>query len=588
MNDMNFEQLPLNSSIRRAVRELGFEQMTPIQAESIPLLLEGQDIIGQARTGTGKTAAFGLPLLEKIDPENKKLQALILCPTRELAMQIAGEIRSFAKYLHGIKVLPVYGGQDMSQQIRAIKGVQIVVGTPGRVKDHMRRRTIRMDEVFLAVLDEADEMLKMGFREDMEHILGAIDHPHQTCLFSATMPEPVLEIAKQYQTQPQLIRTVTEEEPIPEIQQYYIPVSQADKTRTLLALLAKKHYRRCIIFCNTKAMVDSLTEKMVSAGYRAAGLHGDIPQKQRTHTMKDFRTGTYDILAATDVAARGLDVTDVEAIINYDLPTEKELYIHRIGRTARTGKTGESYIICRREDVTRVKELEVLCRARIEKMTPETASESEKGSESQGPRRTSKGLEVQGSRRNEKGLEPQELRRSEKGSKPQGSRRSEKGSKAQGSRRSEKGLEPQGLRRSEKGPKAQGLHRNEKGPEVRESRRKEKGPETQVSHRNRESQLEGKNYSDEVMPSRGQTAKKQALKQTGSVTKNAGKQTGSVTKNAGKQIGAVTKNAGKQIGSVTKNAAKQTRPISKNAAKQTMEHAHRPKQNQTRRKHGSL
>lgn len=361
-----FDAIDINPILKRAVTSMGFEKMTPIQAKTIPLLLEGQDVIGQAQTGTGKTAAFGLPILNKIDADNRSLQALIVCPTRELAMQAANELRNFAKYMQGIRVLPVYGGQDIKQQIRSLKGVQVVVGTPGRIMDHMRRHTIKMKHVNMVVLDEADEMLNMGFREDMEYILHAIDHPHQTCLFSATMPKPILEITDQFQVDPKFVKVTKNQLTMHSIQQYYYGVKKEVKYEALSRLLKHYQYNRCVIFCNTKSMVDELTKKMQQDNYNCEGLHGDLNQKQRDYVMKNFRNGNIDILISTDVSARGIDVDDVEAVFNYDVPQEIEYYVHRIGRTGRAGKEGVSHTICTSKDFTRLRQIEELCHIKME------------------------------------------------------------------------------------------------------------------------------------------------------------------------------------------------------------------------------
>ncbi|MDO4489473.1 MAG: DEAD/DEAH box helicase [Lachnospiraceae bacterium] len=365
-SELTFQELEISSELKRAVADMEFVNMTPIQAQAIPVLLTGRDVIGQAQTGTGKTAAFGLPVLEKIDPDNKNLQAVILCPTRELAVQAANELRCFTKYMHDVKVLPVYGGQDISRQIRALKGVQVIVGTPGRVMDHMRRRTIRMDQVSMAVLDEADEMLNMGFREDMEVILGAIDHPHQTCLFSATMPQEILELTHRYQNDPELIRITKKELTMDRISQYYYPVKHEFKTLALIRLLKFYQYKKCMVFCNTKNMVDELSAELQRAGYPADGLHGDLTQKQRDSVMGRFRSGSVQILIATDIAARGIDVDDVEAVFNYDIPQESEYYVHRIGRTGRAGRLGTSHTLCRSKDFRKLRDIEHICHTTME------------------------------------------------------------------------------------------------------------------------------------------------------------------------------------------------------------------------------
>lgn len=375
MTEYTFEQFEMNPILKRGVQSMGFDTMTPIQSQTIPLLLEGKDVIGQAQTGTGKTAAFGLPILEKIDPENKHLQALIVCPTRELAMQAANELRNFAKYMQGIRVLPIYGGQDIKGQIRALKGVQVVVGTPGRIMDHMRRHTIKMKDVSMVVLDEADEMLNMGFREDMEVILGAIDHPHQTCLFSATMPKAILEITDQYQNNPIFVKVTPKELTMDRIQQYYYGVKKEYKYEALKRLLNQYSYAKCIVFCNTKSMVDDLCKKMLADGYNAGGLHGDLNQKSRDFVMRNFREHNIDYLVCTDVAARGIDVDDVEAVINYDVPQEIEFYVHRIGRTGRAGKDGISHTICTNADFKRLHQIEQLCHTTIEERSIPTLKE---------------------------------------------------------------------------------------------------------------------------------------------------------------------------------------------------------------------
>ena len=356
----------LDARIARAVREMGFEKLSPIQSEAIPYLLEGDDIIGQAQTGTGKTAAFGIPILQKVDPELRKLQAVILCPTRELAIQAAEELRKMAKYMHGIKVLPVYGGQEIGKQIMGLKGVQIIVGTPGRVMDHMRRHTIKLDHVDMVVLDEADEMLNMGFREDMETILGQIPNEHQTALFSATMPQPILDITKQFQNNARMIRVAAKELTIPLVSQRYYRLRSQDKDAACIRLLEYYQPKLCLIFCNTKKKVDELSEVLKRAGFQAEGLHGDMSQHQRDVAMKRFRNGSTNILIATDVAARGIDVDDVEAVINYDIPQDIEYYVHRIGRTGRAGRTGRSFTFASGRELYRIREIERICRTTIE------------------------------------------------------------------------------------------------------------------------------------------------------------------------------------------------------------------------------
>ncbi len=367
MEYLRFEKLDLCPELLRAVEDMGFEEMTPIQAQSIPVMRSGADMIGQAQTGTGKTAAFGIPLLEKVDPDNRKLQALVLCPTRELAIQVAEELRNLAKYLHGIKVLPIYGGQDISRQIRSLKGgVQIVIGTPGRVMDHMRRHTLRLQELHTVVLDEADEMLNMGFREDIETILKDTPGDRQTVLFSATMPRAIMEIAELYQREAVHVKVVKKELTVPNIEQYYYEVRPKNKDEVLCRLLDLYAPKLSLIFCNTKKKVDELVLELQNRGYFAEGLHGDLKQMQRDRVMQGFRDGNTDILVATDVAARGIDVDDVEAVFNYDLPQDDEYYVHRIGRTGRAGRQGKSFTFIVGREVYKLKDIQRYCRTRIQ------------------------------------------------------------------------------------------------------------------------------------------------------------------------------------------------------------------------------
>lgn len=366
----------LDSRIVRAIREMGFTQLTPIQQQAIPYLLAGEDIIGQAQTGTGKTAAFGIPTLQKINPDSRKLQAVILCPTRELAIQAAEELRKLAKYLQGIKVLPVYGGQDINRQIAGLRGVQIVVGTPGRVMDHMRRRTIKLDDVKLVVLDEADEMLNMGFREDMELILGQMPGEHQTALFSATMPQPILEITGKFQKDAKHVKVAAKELTVPLVMQRYFRIKREDKNTAMIRLLEYYQPKLCLIFCNTKKMVDDLAGLLKAEGFQAEGLHGDLTQYQRDIAMNQFRAGTTNILIATDVAARGIDVDDVEIVLNYDIPQDIEYYVHRIGRTGRAGKKGRSFTFVCGKEIYKLHEIERICHTTIEEFKLPSAAKA--------------------------------------------------------------------------------------------------------------------------------------------------------------------------------------------------------------------
>lgn len=365
--NIRYEDSEIDSRIIRAVEEMGFEYMTPIQEQAIPVLLKGRDVIGQAQTGTGKTAAFGIPVLQSIDPENKNLQAVILCPTRELAIQASEEMRRFSKYMHGIKILPVYGGQEIYKQIKNLKcGVQIVVGTPGRVMDHMRRKTLKMQDVKLVVLDEADEMLNMGFREDMETILKEVPDDRQTALFSATMPQSILDITHTYQKDAVQVKVAAKELTVPLIKQYYYPIKKEYKEEAVSRLLECYNVKRSLIFCNTKRMVDELSKSLKNRGYQAEGLHGDLTQGQRDMVMSRFRGGNLEILIATDVAARGIDVDDVEAVFNYDVPQDIEYYVHRIGRTGRAGREGKAFTLVAGREIYKIREIERVCKTKME------------------------------------------------------------------------------------------------------------------------------------------------------------------------------------------------------------------------------
>ena len=366
METVRFEEMGLSEEIQKAVRYMGFEEASPIQAKAIPAMISGIDLIGQAQTGTGKTAAFGIPILEKVDPKLKKLQAIVLCPTRELAIQVADEIRNLSRYMHGIKVLPIYGGQDIVKQIRSLKsGTQIVIGTPGRVMDHMRRETMKLDFVHTVVLDEADEMLNMGFREDIEFVLSGVPEERQTVLFSATMPKPIMEITKKFQNNAKVIKVTKKELTVPNIEQYYYDVKPKKKEEVLSRLLDIYSPRLSVVFCNTKKQVDLLVNALLGRGYFAAGLHGDMKQEQRDRVMQGFRTGKTEILVATDVAARGIDVDEVEAVFNYDLPQDDEYYVHRIGRTGRAGREGRAFSFVSGKEVYKLKEIQRYCKTKI-------------------------------------------------------------------------------------------------------------------------------------------------------------------------------------------------------------------------------
>jgi len=366
MENPGFKDLHLSKDIQKAITDMGFEEPTPIQSQSIPYMLEGKDVIGQAQTGTGKTAAFGIATLERIDPQNRGLQAVILCPTRELAIQVAEELKKLSKYKRGIEILPIYGGQPIERQIRALRqGVQIIIGTPGRVMDHLDRRTLKMDGVKIIILDEADEMLDMGFREDIEIIMRKIPKERQTILFSATMSRAILDLTKKYQNKPQMIKLAHKEMTVPEVEQFYFEVKQQAKTEALCRLIDLHDLKLSLVFCNTKRRVDELVETLKTRGYLADGLHGDLQQRQRDNVMSKFRRREIEILVATDVAARGIDVGDIEAVFNYDIPADDEYYLHRIGRTARAGKAGCAFTFVTGREVYRIRQIQQFTKTKI-------------------------------------------------------------------------------------------------------------------------------------------------------------------------------------------------------------------------------
>lgn len=366
MTNLKFEELHLSKELIRAVKDMGFEEATPIQSKAITKVLQGKDIIGQSQTGTGKTAAFGLPCIDMIDVHNKKLQAVILSPTRELAIQICEEFRKFLKYKDDIKVVPVYGGQPIERQIGALKkGVQIVVGTPGRIMDHMKRRTLKMETVKMVVLDEADEMLDMGFREDIELILDKIPEDRQTVLFSATMAKEIMELTDKYLVNPEVIKVARKELTVPNIEQIYFEIKEKTKVEATSRLMDMYLPDLAVIFCNTKKRVDELVEHLQGRGYFAEGLHGDLKQMQRDIVMKKFRNRTIEILVATDVAARGIDVDDVDMVINYDLPQDEEYYVHRIGRTGRAGRSGRAFSFVVGREIYKLRDIMKYTKAKI-------------------------------------------------------------------------------------------------------------------------------------------------------------------------------------------------------------------------------
>ncbi|TNF43276.1 MAG: DEAD/DEAH box helicase, partial [Cytophagales bacterium] len=376
-NTIKFSDLGISEEILRAVEEMGYTQPSPIQSQAIPFVLEGHDVIGQAQTGTGKTAAFAIPIIDLVDPDFNKPQAIILCPTRELAVQVEGEIQKLAKYHKKISSVAIYGGESIDKQIRTLKkGVQIVVGTPGRVQDHINRGTLRLEDAGIIVLDEADEMLDMGFRDDIEAILQEMPEERQTVFFSATMAKPIMDLTRKYQTEPEIIKVAKNELTVSKIEQVYYEVKPSLKMELMARLMNINNYALSVVFCNTKRMTDEVTEALGSRGIVAEALHGDLSQAQRDKVMSKFRKGLCTVLVATDVAARGIDVDNVEAVFNFDIPLDEEYYVHRIGRTGRAGKSGTAItFITGRREFMKLRDLERYTKATITKMTPPSVSE---------------------------------------------------------------------------------------------------------------------------------------------------------------------------------------------------------------------
>lgn len=373
MENLLFKDLKISREVQKAIAEMGFEEATPIQSQSIPHILSGQDVIGQAQTGTGKTCAFGIPAIEMVNPEIEGLQTLVLCPTRELAIQTAEELKNVSKYKRGINILPIYGGQPIERQINGLKKrPQIIIGTPGRIMDHMRRHTLKMGRLRMIVLDEADEMLNMGFREDIDTILTNVPKERQTILFSATMPKEIMDLAVKYQTNAVLIKAVHKELTVPSIEQFYIEVRESGKLDLLSRIIDANNIKLSLVFCNTKRRVDELTSNLQARGYMAEALHGDMRQAQRDKVMAKFRKRTIDVLIATDVAARGIDVDDVEAVFNYDIPNDEEYYVHRIGRTGRAGRLGKAFTFASGREIYKLKDIQRYAKTSILPYKPPT------------------------------------------------------------------------------------------------------------------------------------------------------------------------------------------------------------------------
>lgn len=373
-----FSELGISPELLKAIDKMGFEQAAPIQAEAIPVLMAGRDVVGQSMTGSGKTVAFAVPAIEKVDPQLRAVQVLILCPTRELAVQVSEEFHKLAAFKGGIHALPIYGGQSYERQFDGLKrGAQIVIGTPGRVMDHMRRGTLRLDKVKMAILDEADVMLDMGFRDDIELILQGVPKERQTVFFSATMPRPIQDLIRKYSRDPQNVRIEQKELTVPTVEQVYYEVDRRYKIELLTRLIDIHDLKLGIIFCNTKRMVDDLVDHLNAQGYSADRLHGDMTQPMRDRVMNKFRKSGLEFLVATDVAARGIDVENVQVVFNYDLPYDAEDYLHRIGRTGRAGRFGRAISFVAGRELFQIHQIERYTKVKMHRGKPPTASQVE-------------------------------------------------------------------------------------------------------------------------------------------------------------------------------------------------------------------
>ncbi|ADQ16438.1 DEAD/DEAH box helicase domain protein [Leadbetterella byssophila DSM 17132] len=379
MQTLKFSELPISDYIVKAVEEMGFTESTPIQTAAIPVVMSGRDVIGQAQTGTGKTAAFGIPAIEHVNAEDRNTQVLILCPTRELALQVKEQLTLLAKYKKGLLVSAIYGGESYERQFANLKrGTQIVVGTPGRIMDHIEKKTLKLDNISMVILDEADEMLNMGFREDIEQILSFAKEDRQTVLFSATMSKEILNITKKFQNDPEIVKVTRKEITNTNIEQSYYLVKKEAKFELMVRLIDVHDLQLMLVFCNTKSKVDEIVEELQANGYAAEGLHGDMRQAARNQVMNKFRNGNTKILVATDVAARGIDVSGVDAVINYDLPMDLEYYVHRIGRTGRAGKLGKAFLFITKRDRSRMRDLEQYTKVAIPQGKIPTSADLEK------------------------------------------------------------------------------------------------------------------------------------------------------------------------------------------------------------------
>ncbi|WP_453992222.1 DEAD/DEAH box helicase [Bacillus nitroreducens] len=374
-----FNELGISQDLMKSISKMGFEEATPIQSQTIPLALQGHDVIGQAQTGTGKTAAFGIPLIENVDVKNDNIQGIVIAPTRELAIQVSEELHKIGHF-NRVRILPIYGGQDISRQIRSLKKhPHIIVGTPGRVIDHINRKTLKLQNVKTVVLDEADEMLNMGFIEDIEAILKGVPEQRQTLLFSATMPGPIQRIAERFMREPKIVKVKAKEVTVPNIQQYYLEVQEKKKFDVLTRLLDIQSPELAIIFGRTKRRVDELSEALNLRGYAAEGIHGDLSQAKRISVLRKFKEGSIEVLVATDVAARGLDISGVTHVYNFDIPQDPESYVHRIGRTGRAGKTGMAMTFVTPREIGQLKNVENTTKRKMDKMKPPTLDEALEG-----------------------------------------------------------------------------------------------------------------------------------------------------------------------------------------------------------------
>lgn len=374
-----FNEMGLSAPVIKAVANMGFEETTPIQEQTIPAVMAGRDIIGQAQTGTGKTAAFGIPLIERIEAHSEHIKGIIITPTRELAVQVAEEINKIGQY-KGVKAVPIYGGQDINWQIRALKNrPQIIVGTPGRLMDHLRRKTIRLNQVAMVILDEADEMLNMGFIDDIKTILAGVPEDRQTLLFSATMPRPIQELAQKFMKEPELISVKNKEVTVSNTEQSYIEVQEKQKFDILCRLLDIQSPELAIIFGRTKRRVDEVFEALTKRGYSAEGIHGDLTQSKRDSVLRRFKQGITEILVATDVAARGLDISGVTHVYNFDIPQDPESYVHRIGRTGRAGKPGLAITFVTYREIGQLRMIEQVTKKRMTREPVPTVYEAIEG-----------------------------------------------------------------------------------------------------------------------------------------------------------------------------------------------------------------